>query len=206
MSKIPFDSKQTDNITRIKKDDIRLIIYDAKFVLDEFYYDKQIAYMSDVHPYMSDVESIARVNPIKDIYNLIETINFALDNVGNWDNNLDHYEIADFYSTLSDLKHALKNAMTYAKETSQFKDKYKDWTDAYHKDMETSAFSLGQEKLENKIKKEANWAPTYHKGKIYYSYFTEYHGQNIPLKDIERADGKRTLSPAMVKERMEIGF
>ena len=106
----------------------------------------------------------------------------------------------------ADLKHSLNNAMVYAGENSQFKDKYKNWTEAYHKNMETSAFSRAQEKLENKIKKEAGWAPTYDKGKIHYSYFTEYHGQSISLKNIERDDGKQTLSPEMVKERIDRGF
>lgn len=203
MDKIKLNAKETANLTRIKIDDIHQIIKDVNYVLDEFYYDKQIAYLPNVVP-------SPYVNPVQDIYKLIETIELVLNKYekNEWekDNEFDRNENRELYDALFGLRQSLYNSFVYARDNSQFKEQYNNWNKAYNTNMENSAFLYGKEKLTNKIEEEAGWVPTYHNGKIDYSYYTDYYGQKIPLDNIERDDGKQTLSPEMVKEQISRGF
>ena len=202
MEKIKLNAKETRNLTRIKIDDVKQLIKDIQFVLDEFYYDKQIAYMPSLRP-------IAMINPVEDVYKLIETIEFMLDKYekGEWeDNELDRNENKELYEVIFGLRQALHNSVANARENSQFKDKYMAWWEAYHENLITLAFGRAQKKLNDKIKEEAGWVPEYFDGKISYSYYIDYNGQEISLDNIERDDEKQILSPEMVKERMAKGL
>ena len=203
MEKIKLNAKETRNLTRIKIDDVKHLIKDSQFVLDEFYYDKQIAYMPSLRP-------SAIINPVEDVYKLIETIEFMLDKYekGEWekDNELDRNENRDLYDVIFGLRQALHNSVANARENSQFKDKYMAWWEAYNENLMTLAFSRAQKKLNDKIKEEAGWVPEYFDGKISYSYYIDYNGQEISLDNIERDDEKQILSPEMVQERMAKGL
>lgn len=203
MEKIKLNAKETRNLTRIKIDDVKHLIKDSQFVLDEFYYDKQIAYMPSLRP-------SAMINPVEDVYKLIESIEFMIDkfNKNEWEreSELDHTENVDLAHILSGLRQSLHNSVANARENSQFKDKYMAWWEAYNENLMTLAFSRAQKKLNNKIKEEAGWVPEYFDGKISYSYYIDYNGQEISLDNIERDDEKQILSPEMVQERMAKGL
>ena len=204
MEKIKLNAKETRNLTKIKIDDVKQLIKDAQFVLDEFYYDKQIAYMP--WAYSSSI-----VNPIEDVYKLIETIEFMIDkfNKNEWEreSELDHTENVDLANILSGLRMALHNSAGNAIYDSQFKDKYMNWWNAYFvKNKEIMEFRRAEEKLENKIEEEAGWVPKYSNGKIYYSYYTDYNGQRVSLDNIERDDEKEILNAKIVQERINRGY
>lgn len=203
MDKIKLNSKETENLTAIKIDDVKQVIKDTQFVLDELYYDKRIAYMPH------STQSLL-INPVEDIYKLIESIEFMMDKYvkNKWERNdeLDNREKQKLYEVIFGLRQALHNSIANARLNSQFKDKYVAWWEASNENLKTSAFTRAQEKLENKIKEEAGWIPRYDKGQIYYSYYMDYNNQHLPLDSIERDDGKQILSPEIVKERMERGF
>lgn len=203
MEKIKLNAKETRNLTRIKINDVKQLIKDTQFVLDEFYYDKQIAYMPSLRPR-------AIINPVEDVYKLIETIEFMLDKYekGEWekDNELDRNENRELYDVIFGLRQALYNSVANARENSQFKEQYQHWEEAYQKNLMTLAFSRAQKKLKNKIEEEAGWVPEYFDGKISYSYYIDYNGQEISLDNIERDDEKQILSPEMVQERIVKGL
>ncbi|MBD5398757.1 hypothetical protein HDR60_04625, partial [bacterium] len=197
-------AKETRNLTRIKIDDVKQLIKDTQFVLDEFYYDKQIAYMPWVY-------SSGIVNPIEDVYKLIETIRFMIDKYekGEWekDNEFDENENRELYEVIFGLRQALHNSAGNAISNSQFKDKYMNWWDAYFvKNKEIIEFRNAEEKLKNKIEEEAGWVPKYSNGKIYYSYYTDYNGQRVSLDNIERDDEKEILNAKIVQERINRGY
>lgn len=203
MEKIKLNAKETRNLTRIKIDDVKHLIKDSQFVLDEFYYDKQIAYMPSLRP-------SAIINPVEDVYKLIETIEFMIDKYekGEWekDNELDRNENRDLYDVIFGLRQALHNSVSNARVSSQFKEQYQHWEEAYQKNLMTLAFARAQKKLKDKIKEEAGWVPEYFDGKISYSYYIDYNGQEISLDNIERDDEKQILSPELVTERMAKGL
>lgn len=204
MEKIKLNAKETRNLTRIKIDDVKQLIKDAQFVLDEFYYDKQIAYMPGVRP-------SAMINPIKDVYTLIKTIEFMLDKYekGEWEkeNELDRNENRELYDVISGLRQALHNSAGNAIYNSQFKDKYMNWWNAYFiNNKEALVFRDAEEKLKNKIKEDAGWVPTYSNGYVFYSYWIDYKGQMVSLDEIERDDGKEILNAKIVQEKIDKAY
>ena len=208
MEKIKLNALETENLTKIKREDIKKLIKDANYVLDALYYDKQVAYMPGVMP-------SGYVNPVQDIYKLIETIEFmdTKYNKGEWEKNSTGFydpegdkENKELHNVIFGLRQSLHNAISHAITDSQFKDKYEHWHNAYNKNLQNSPFLYAKEKLTNKIEEEAGWVPTYQNGKISYSYFTEYDGQYISLDNIERYDEKPILTPQLVKEKINRSF
>ncbi len=203
MEKIKLNRTETRNLTRIKIDDVKQLIHDAQFVLDALYYDKSIAYMPGVR-------ANAMVNPVEDIYSLIESIEFMhhkfYKNEWERENEFNTMENMDLANVLDGLRQSLHNSIQHAASNSQFKDQYKNWLEAYHKNRDANPFHYAKDKLENKIEEEAGWVPTYNNGKVSYSYWTEYNGKLTSLADIERDDEKQILTPEIVKERISRGY
>ncbi|MGN0929777.1 MAG: hypothetical protein ACI4N3_04005 [Alphaproteobacteria bacterium] len=211
MGKYIFDAQKTDNISKIKKDDIKLLIHNLKTVLDTLYYDNEIVdeFYREYDSFSIEIEmKHIKRNPVEYIYTLIESAEFALSNCGNWDNTLDIDDAKELYDALYDLEHSLSSAISYAKDHSKFKDEYTAYWNDYNKNIEESKFSKAKEKLDDQIKKEAGWSPTYNadNGKFEYSYFTDYLDYRVSLKNVERDDGKQTLSPEVVQKKIDRGY
>ncbi|MBD5398200.1 hypothetical protein HDR60_01685 [bacterium] len=189
--KIKLNEKETHNLNSIKIKDVKKIIEDIHYVLDELYFDEKLAYLPY---YNNDGTVIPFINPIEDIEVLADTALFVLDKyvVDEWEINepSDTTENLKLFNALSELRYALNNAKEKALTSSRFNDVYQDFNKSYSEKQ----FIPAIEKINNKVYEQAGYIPVYNKGRIEYTNFAEYNGKIYLIHNIERSDGTHAPS------------
>lgn len=206
VTKIKLNEKETKNLTTIKKNDIVKIIQDIKYICDQVKFDTKICFPGKLDLSMS--------NPIEDINNLQDTIDFILDEYDsyNWE---DDTEKAEGYNThtkesaglremLMSMRSALHNSKMYALTASRHKELYMRQEKAYYENKKKNIFVEAERKVKDKELKDAGWCPEYddiHQRVNYKYYYTYRDGYKYSLDNIERYDKKPILSFDMIKKK-----